>query len=599
MKKIFLRMTLFMILAIGVYCFVNQSFARTSSSWSALGDGTDSYIRSLAVYNNELYVGGYFTTSPGSRIAKWNGSSWSSVAGTGINNGRATSMVVYNNKLYIGGTFTIAGGSVANYIAVWDGSSLSAVGTAVTGNVYSLAVYNNELYVGGNANIDGAPANYIVKWNDSSWTPVGAGTELNSYVNSLCVYNNELYVGGEFTSVNGNYISKWNGSSWSKVGDGTELDSFVYSLAVYDNELYIGGIFTIAGGGVSNYIAVWDNNSLGAVGTTITGNIYSLVVYDNELYAGGDFTGDYGNCISKWNGFSWSAVGSGMNYEVDALTVYNDELYVGGDFTTAGGISANYIASWFIDYLAPDTTASPIGGTYTSPQTVTLSATDADSTVVATYYTIDGTDPTTASTIYSNPIVITQDTTLKFFSVDSKGNTEEIKTETYMINIVETNQAEDLLKAGQKFTLESALNEQTISGQSLTINFTKLPTKLTKNSAYWMKWNKSTGYPNKTFLKKWKLKTNLYKYKVKKSSQKFKIKVSFKFTKKQLKKYLKKNKSATKANLFLKYKKGTGTWQNINTTFTDAKIIKKDKKFIVKYFTKYPIKTQYFAIGVK
>jgi len=272
-------------------------------------------------------------------------------------------------------------------------------------------------------------------------------------------------------------------------------------------------------------------------------------------------------------------------------------LYAGGNYTEVDGIAVNYIARWFFDYIPPTTTASPAGGTYTAPQTVTLTATDTDSTVTGTYYTTDGSTPTTSSTAYSAPISIIEDTTLKFFSVDGLGNTEEVKTENYVIDFRQG--AEDNLENSQQFTLQSALNEQTISGQSLTINFTKLPTKLTKNSAYWMKWNKSTGYPNKTFLKKWKLKTNLYKYKVKKSSQKYKIKVSFKFTKKQLKKYLKKNKSATKSNLFLKYKKGTGTWQNINTTFTDAKIIKKDKKFIVKYFTKYPVKTQYFAIGVK
>ena len=50
-----------------------------------------------------------------------------------------------------------------------------------------------------------------------------------------------------------------------------------------------------------------------------------------------------------------------------------------------------------------------------------------------TYYTLDGSAPTTSSTIYSNPVTISDDTTLKFFSEDAAGNREATKTETYTI----------------------------------------------------------------------------------------------------------------------------------------------------------------------
>ena len=56
------------------------------------------------------------------------------------------------------------------------------------------------------------PANYIAKWNGTSWDPVGGG--VNSPVHSLGVYNDELYAGGLFDTVDAapvNHIARWNG----------------------------------------------------------------------------------------------------------------------------------------------------------------------------------------------------------------------------------------------------------------------------------------------------------------------------------------------------------------------------------------------------
>ncbi|MDH5543762.1 MAG: chitobiase/beta-hexosaminidase C-terminal domain-containing protein, partial [Nitrospinota bacterium] len=55
-----------------------------------------------------------------------------------------------------------------------------------------------------------------------------------------------------------------------------------------------------------------------------------------------------------------------------------------------------------------------------------------------TYYTTDGSGPTTASTVYSSAISISSNATLKFFSVDNAGNSEVVKAETYTITPVNT-----------------------------------------------------------------------------------------------------------------------------------------------------------------
>jgi len=93
-----------------------------------------------------------------------------------------------------------------------------------------------------------------------------------------------------------------------------------------------------------------------------------------------------------------------------------------------------YVITLIVDEDAPQTTASPLGGSYFDAQNVTLTCDDgAGSGCAATYYTIDGSDPTSASTAYIAAIDIAADTTLKFFSVDNYDNEEAIKTEVYVI----------------------------------------------------------------------------------------------------------------------------------------------------------------------
>lgn len=45
-----------------------------------------------------------------------------------------------------------------------------------------------------------------------------------------------------------------------------------------------------------------------------------------------------------------------------------------------------------------------------------------------TYYTLDGSTPTTNSAVFTEPFALDVDTTIKYFSVDLAGNTETVKT---------------------------------------------------------------------------------------------------------------------------------------------------------------------------
>lgn len=74
------------------------------------------------------------------------------------------------------------------------------------------------------------------------------------------------------------------------------------------------------------------------------------------------------------------------------------------------------------------------GGDYISSQSATLTSSDSPNSPTI-YYTLDGTDPTNSSsrTIYSDPITINDDLTLKAIAVDTAGNLSEVLTKTYGI----------------------------------------------------------------------------------------------------------------------------------------------------------------------
>ncbi len=72
---------------------------------------------------------------------------------------------------------------------------------------------------------------------------------------------------------------------------------------------------------------------------------------------------------------------------------------------------------------------SVAAGTYANAQTVVLTATDG----ATIYYTTDGTEPTTASTMYTEAITVDKTMTIKAIAVDTDGNQSAVATASYSI----------------------------------------------------------------------------------------------------------------------------------------------------------------------
>jgi len=97
----------------------------------------------------------------------------------------------------------------------------------------------------------------------------------------------------------------------------------------------------------------------------------------------------------------------------------------------AGNQGRIHSETYQLDREAPFSEAFPGTGLYTSPLTVRISVSDADARI---YYSVNGIPPTTGSPQYSGPLVLRKDTFLQFFSVDTFGNREETKEETYLFD---------------------------------------------------------------------------------------------------------------------------------------------------------------------
>ena len=102
---------------------------------------------------------------------------------------------------------------------------------------------------------------------------------------------------------------------------------------------------------------------------------------------------------------------------------------------TASGFSTSAVASGtFTINLPPAATPmfSPVAGTYTSAQMVTISDTSAGATI---YYTTDGSMPTTASTKFTSPISVSSTETINAIATANGFNTSAEASALFTINL--------------------------------------------------------------------------------------------------------------------------------------------------------------------
>ncbi len=210
-------------------------------------------------------------------IAYFDGQTWNNFAGTtdtGIA-GPFSPVVfcsaIYNNQLFIGGRFTTVNGIAAPMIARWSGTawqrpgSISA-GTSVS-DISSLHVWNDgmglRLYAGGYDMRVGGQPTAVASWNGSVWTRVGQnfGGRATSLANYDDGTGDRLY-GGWTADAQEKYLYRLENNVWVPVNNGVSVSltgnfPSVFGLKVIDDSLYVGGDFQLANGipsyGIARY----------------------------------------------------------------------------------------------------------------------------------------------------------------------------------------------------------------------------------------------------------------------------------------------------------------------------------------------------------
>ncbi|MBB5339949.1 chitobiase/beta-hexosaminidase C-terminal domain-containing protein [Tunturiibacter gelidoferens] len=123
-------------------------------------------------------------------------------------------------------------------------------------------------------------------------------------------------------------------------------------------------------------------------------------------------------------------------------------------------------ATFTLPTQTPAPNFTPAGGTYTSSQTVVLSDADESATI---YYTLDGSTPTTSSTVYTAPITVATNTTINAIAFDSTRKNNDLSTAAYVIQAGSSS-----INFGSGFASASELtfNGTTVAGSDGSLELT-------------------------------------------------------------------------------------------------------------------------------
>lgn len=159
-------------------------------------------------------------------------------------------------------------------------------------------------------------------------------------------------------------------------------------------------------------------------------SVSSQTVTINNLGKCGDYTTDTGGAASFNEDITCveeahALIFSNITYDKGAIVSFD---------VTIDGVKYSYLRNVPGGGAAPDTTPpvlsiNPAAGTYTEAVSVTITADE----LATIYYTTNGTNPTTSSSVYSSPINLVATTAIKYFGVDAAGNSSSVASAAYVI----------------------------------------------------------------------------------------------------------------------------------------------------------------------
>lgn len=220
----------------------------------------------------------------------------------------------------------------------------------------------------------------------------------------------------------------------------------------------------IYGEGTSAELRVYANGTVtvSTTGTAFTRLVFNLSAQGKKRLA--PITASVGTVATQSSGdetVTWTGSATSVTFTVGAKADYgSDGSSKAGQFCIQSFTVTTPSSSATVD----TPTFSPVGGTYTSAQSVTINCTTSGATI---HYTTDGTTPTSSSATYSSAINVSETTTIKAIAIKSGMTNSEVATATYTINLpqVETptfSPAAGTYTSAQSVTINCATSGATI-----------------------------------------------------------------------------------------------------------------------------------------
>jgi len=248
--------------------------------------------------------------------------------------GPATTMV------YVGGANigTDVGVPFNRTIARYDGASWAGL-PDVSGVADDMVLFDEDgagpmparLFASGTVARTGEPASFLLRFDGTTWTDVGAGLDGRARVLLVADPDGDgpigesLIVGGDFSMAGANPASRiaaWDGTNWHSLGQG--VDATVRALVMHDDDndespsLFIGGDFANADGAPATRVAKFDGAGWVSTGALFSGQVKAMASFDDDddgattLFVGGKallFPGETGgHALQRLDNGEWTPI---------------------------------------------------------------------------------------------------------------------------------------------------------------------------------------------------------------------------------------------------------------------------------------------------